>query len=388
LHQLISSHAFYPSIGGLERTAELLAEAFAAAGHRVEVVTATPSGDSTWDARQPYRIWRRPSLWRRLWLLAQVDIVHANGASLESALPAVLLGKPLVITHQGYQLVSVDGLGWGSQGPTPLEPSESLAYYRHRLPLLAWLRQVLLLRLRRWVAARAAANVAITQWVASRQVLPRQLVIHNPVALPTSKAFDHPPSGQARRFDCLFLGRLVQEKGLNVLLRALQVLREQHQLQPSLLVVGDGPMRQRWEDLADALDLSSQVRFAGSLRGEALADALGQARIGVVPSVWEEPMGLVAVELLAAGLVPVVSASGGLSECVGEAGLTVPNGDPQALAAAIAVLLHDPARIQALQQQAPSRIAAFAPDHIARRYLALFTRLARSAPAGSASAPG
>lgn len=375
MHLLISSHAFHPSIGGLERSAELLATAFCRAGHRVEVVTATANGDPSWDARQPYRIWRCPSLWRRLRLLVRADLVHANGASLESALPAVLLGKPLVITHQGYQLVSVDGLGWDAEGPTPLEPGASLAYYRSRLPPLAWLRQVLLLWLRRWVAHRAAANVAITHWVAKHQPLPRQVVIPNPVALPPAEADAQAIPWRQRPVELLFLGRLVQEKGLDVLLEALAELRQSQGLRPQLLVVGDGPMRQAWQQRSEQLGLAGQVRFLGSQQGAALRHSLSQACIGVVPSLWEEPMGIVAVELLAAGLVPVVSERGGLAECVGPAGITVPNGDPQALATALVALLHEPARGKACLAQGQGPITALAPQAIAGRYLELFSRL-------------
>jgi glycosyltransferase involved in cell wall biosynthesis len=383
---LINSHAFHPSIGGLERSAELLAAQFCLAGHQVVVVTGTPNGDTRWDLSQPYSICRQPSPWRRLQLLRQADLVHANGASLAMALPAVVLRKPLVITHQGYQLVSVDGLGWGSEGATPLQPTASLAYYRSTLPSLVWLRQVLLLCLRRWVGCQASANVAITRWVARRQPLPRQRVIHNPVALSRRASPDCLP-WHNRPVDCLFLGRLVQEKGLDVLLRALLLLRQQHQLQPSLMVVGDGPMLELWQNLADQLGLASQVRFVGSRRGEALVQALHRARIGVVPSVWEEPMGLVAVEMLAAGLVPVVSADGGLAECVGDAGLTVPNGDPQSLAAALTALLTQPHTVCALRAHAQDRIAAVAPDRVARQYLALFREVAGSAARPPASVP-
>jgi len=377
LRILISSHAFCPSIGGLERSAELLAEQFCQAGHRVGVVTATPSSDAAWDQRQPYRIWRRPSLWRRLRLVAQADLVHANGASLALALPAVLLGKPLVITHQGYQLVSVDGLGWGAEGPTPLEPAASLAYYRSRLPALAWFRQLLLLRLRRWVGHHAAANVAITHWVARRQPLPRQVVIPNPVALPPA---DPDPAARdipwrQRPVALLFLGRLVQEKGLDVLLEALAELNRRSPLRPRLLVVGDGPMRQSWQSLSEQLGLAQQVQFLGSQRGSELRRSLATARIGVVSSLWEEPMGIVAVELLAAGLLPVVSERGGLAECVGEAGIAVPNGDPQALALVLQELLEQPSQAEARLAWAAAPIEAFAPAAIAGRYLALFTQI-------------
>ncbi|MFO0017568.1 MAG: glycosyltransferase family 4 protein [Synechococcaceae cyanobacterium] len=374
LRLLLYCHAYLPSLGGLERAGQLLAEQLSAppAGSgiealRVDLVTATPATDPAWDQAQPYRIWRRPCLWTRLQLVSRADVVHSNGSSLAVSLLAALLRKPLLITHQGYQLVSVDGLGWGDEGPTPLSPSASLAWYRSRLPWAAWIRQVLLLRLRRWVAMRASANVAISTWVDWRQPLPRRRLIPNPVALqPLSHAAASPqatpatpvaplraqdapadlaPSLRAwrqRPWELVFLGRLVQEKGLDVLLRALPLLEAATGLRPRLRVIGDGPMASDWRDLARQLGVEAQVRFVGSLHGAPLARALSECRIGVVPSVWEEPMGMVAAEFLAAGVVPVVSERGGLAEVVGAAGLSFSNGDANALAAQLEVLLADP----------------------------------------------
>lgn len=369
MHLLISSHAFHPSIGGLERTSELLAEEFCRAGHQVELVTATPNRDMAWDVRQPFRIWRQPSLWKRLRLLVRADRVLTNGASLSMALPAVLLRKPLVIIHTGYHLVSVDGLGWGSEGPTPLHHVASLTLYRSRMTPQAWVRQLLLLRLRIWVAHRAAANVAITHWVANRQPLPRQKVIPNPVALPPAEPGAKSITWQERPVELLFLGRLVQEKGLGVVLDALAELRLNYGLRPKLSVVGEGPMHQTWLEHSEQLGLTGQVQFLGSQRGSALRECLGQARIGVVPSLCEEPMGIVAIEMLAAGLVTVVSTRGGLAEVVGLAGVCVPNGDVQAWAACLQKLLHNPAICLRHLEHASSTVQAFKPNVIAERYL-------------------
>lgn len=383
---LLYSHAFHPSLGGLEKVSQALATELARAGHQVDLVTATSSNDACWDQGQPYRLWRRPSPWRQLQLLRRCDLVHSSGASLALALPAVLLGRPLLITHHGYQLVSVDGLGWSSEGPTPLDAGLSLRHYRSRLPRLPWLRQVLLLHLRRWVAQRAGANVAISHWMARRQPLARQQVIHNPVRLPADPGPHKASTNPDRSATVLFLGRLVREKGLDVLLEALRQLKGQQGLRPSLLVVGDGPMRSDWETRSLELGLADQVQFLGPLQGEALQLALHQASIGVVPSVWEEPFGLVAVELLAAGLTPVVSASGGLAEVVAGFGLTVANGDAQGLADALARLLRhpepaDPERLQA-------HLGQFAPERASLAYLSLYNQLQKGSLPGRPARPG
>jgi glycosyltransferase involved in cell wall biosynthesis len=446
LRLLLYCHAYLPSLGGLERAGQLLAEQLSApaAGAglealQVDLVTATPAEDPAWDQAQPYRLWRRPSLWTRLRLVSRADLVHSNGSSLAVSLLAALLRKPLLITHQGYQLVSVDGLGWGAEGPTPLSPSASLAWYKSRLPRSAWIRQVLLLRLRRWVAMRASANVAISAWVDWRQPLPRRRLIPNPVALQPLAHPGPPPPGagatppeagssdgpaaapppspssspsaadpasslsiwRQRPWELVFLGRLVQEKGLDVLLRSLPLLEASTGLRPRLRVIGDGPMAAAWRDLARQLGLEAQVRFDGSLHGEPLARALSQCRIGVVPSVWEEPMGMVAAEFLAAGVVPVVSERGGLAEVVGPAGLSFANGDANALAAQLGALLADPAtqssrpapsgpkpgappldadaaaapRLEGLLRQAPAQLRLFDPARIAGRYANLYRHL-------------
>ena len=372
MHILLHSHAFLPSLGGIERSTQLLAETLASRNHRVDLVTATPAGDPSWDRRQPYRIWRRPPLFQLLRLLQRAEVVHGNGASLAVVLPALLLRRPALWTHQAWQLLSVDGLGWANGQATPLNPATSLRFYRERLSYLAWTRQYLQLHLRRWVAIRLGANVAISHWMAERQPLPRLQVIPNPVALP---AFSWSDPSQ-RPVDLLFLGRLVSEKGLNVLLDALACLaRSPQPLRPTLLVVGDGPMRSTWQQQAIDLGLASQVRFVGSRSSADLPELLNQARIGVVPSAWEEPMGLVAVELIAAGLIPVVAARGGLAENIGQAGRTFSNGDPADLAQVLSELLTTPLILTVSDRE--SLVAAFHPDTITSRYEVLYRSVMR-----------
>jgi len=99
---LLYSHAFLPSLGGIERSSQLLAEALCASGHQLDLVTATPAADPAWDRAQPYRIWRRPPLPRLLDLIARAEVVHGNGASLPAVLPALLLRRPALWTHQAW----------------------------------------------------------------------------------------------------------------------------------------------------------------------------------------------------------------------------------------------------------------------------------------------
>lgn len=96
----------------------------------------------------------------------------------------------------------------------------------------------------------------------------------------------------------------------------------------------------------------------------------------MVPSTWAEPKGLVAVELLAAGLIPVVAAHGGLAENVGKIGCSFPNGDAAALAARLEHLLRGTPQSFPLSE-VQSLVVPFRPERIAARYEALYAAVIR-----------
>lgn len=138
---------------------------------------------------------------------------------------------------------------------------------------------------------------------------------------------------------------------------------------PRLTIAGDGPERANLEKQAAALNLQSQVEFVGAQTSGQLAKLLREHEILVVPSLWREPFGIVALEGIACGCVVVGSAEGGLTEAIGPCGVTFPNGDARALAKAIATLLADPTERDRLRQNAVAHLARFKPRHVAGLYL-------------------
>lgn len=131
----------------------------------------------------------------------------------------------------------------------------------------------------------------------------------------------------------VYVGRLSVEKGVAILLRAFA--RVSGRLPAARLrIVGDGAERPTLERLAADLGLREAVGFAGWQQPDAVERELRPAWAMVAPSLWAEPLGLVAIEAIVRGVPVVATATGGFAETVepGATGLLVPNGDVESLA--------------------------------------------------------
>ena len=142
--------------------------------------------------------------------------------------------------------------------------------------------------------------------------------------------------------DILYVGRLVPEKGVHVLLQALEaVIGEYPGLR--LVVCGAGFYEESLRQLARQLHIDDHVVWAGFLDEEDLVTMYNQAAMAVFPSLYE-PFGIVTLEAMAAGTPVIVSDTGGLDEIVSHEvnGLKVRAGDYRELAEAIRLILRQP----------------------------------------------
>lgn len=163
-----------------------------------------------------------------------------------------------------------------------------------------------------------------------------------------------------------FAGRLVAEKGTDLLLRAFASLPSDARL----LICGDGAEREPLAALAGALGVAQRVELTGALPPAALEHRLAGAWVHAMPGRWVEPFGNAGAEALMRGTALVASAPGGAAELVAEsgAGATVRRGDVAALGVALAERLSDRERCEA--EGARGRAWALAnlryDDHVAR----------------------
>jgi glycosyltransferase involved in cell wall biosynthesis len=326
---LFCSYVFAPSIGGIETVSRILAKEFCGLGATVTLVTHTPGE----EIPGTYEVVRRPTLKKLRELTRNSDVIFQNNISLKMLLPLLFLGKPVVITHQTWLARMTGRRGWQD--------------YLKRALLSHW------------------SNIAISQAVAAD--LPfKSIVIGNPFEPGEFAAAEE----HVRDKDIVFLGRLVSDKGCDLVLRALAILKAAR-ICPSFTVIGDGPEMPALKQLTAELGLSDQVMFLGAVR-EGRGKVVAQHRVMVIPSTWEEPFGVVALEGIAAGCAVVASRKGGLPEAIGPCGILFPSGDVGALASALKDLLASPSLRDKLAAERDHHLKRFQPEAVAKRYLEVF----------------
>ncbi|MHA7262728.1 glycosyltransferase [Arthrobacter sp. TMN-37] len=160
-----------------------------------------------------------------------------------------------------------------------------------------------------------------------------------------------PASPRGRTHRIVSVGRLVPRKGMDLVIRALRILRDGGHDVELVLVGGPGnaarleedPEARRLKALAVELEVDDRVVFAGQVGREEMPPVLRSAD-AVVCAPWYEPFGIVPLEAMACGVPVVAAAVGGLVDTVvdGRTGKHVPPQDPGAIAGAVAEILASP----------------------------------------------
>jgi glycogen(starch) synthase len=277
--------------------------------------------------RRPRRLYSLPAAALAPWLGRRADLVHVH------------LGEDLAI----LPLAALAAGPWGL--PVVLTVHCSLA---HTLRVCD-ARTAILHTLGGWIEhqgeRRATATVVLTrrlaELLAADAGAPTAHVVRRGA---DRRLFSAPPgpdpfpalTGDPR---VVFVGRIVRQKGVHVLVDAAGRLRTPG---VQVVLVGDGPARARVERQAAALGVSDRVHVTGFVEHDRIPDVLATARLLVLPSFYEE-LGAVLVEALHAGVPVVASRVGGVPEVVrdGVTGLLVAPGDADALAGAIDTVLSD-----------------------------------------------
>jgi len=338
----IFASAFHPSLGGVEELCRQLAHELVTRGHEVIILTnrwprtlpETEIFEGLPLYRLPFRMpepmWKaRLSYWltsgqvkRRLFEILRehtIDLLHVQcvSANAHYALEArQALDLPLVVTLQGE-----------------LTMDATQVFQRSELAR-ATLRRAL--REAEVVTACSSKTLRDAEEFIGIETGERGRAIFNAARtedFANAQAFQHP------RPYIFALGRIVPQKGFDILLQALAL----SSCTEDLWIAGEGPEMQQLQALAESLGVAERVHFAGRADRAKVASYFSGCEYFVLPSSADEGLPVVCAEAMSAGKALVATDSGGTSEAVLHQvnGLIVPKGDVAALAAALSWMSKD-----------------------------------------------
>jgi glycosyltransferase involved in cell wall biosynthesis len=383
LRVLMVIRLFYPWLGGTQRQAHRLARELIDRGVQVHLVTGwwfrgTPQRETIdgipvfrhhtlWDGfgiRGARTLGGYLSILTLLWHLWRqrdsYDVIHVHGLSYHTfaaSLAGRWLGKPTIakLANSGR-----------ASDIMKMRKSQHLALSRFMLPIA--------LRCDRFVAL----NTVVTRELLDAGVPgARILQIPNGIEVGTTPILSRRELHRPAR--ALFHGRLHQQKGVDVLLRAAVLIREcRSDASITFDVVGDGPQREELSALAKDLDVASDVRFLGYR--DDVAPFLDGADAFVLPS-RAEGISNALLEAMAVGLPVVTSAVPGNTDVVEHEanGLLVEVDDPASLAAALLRLLDEPDLRGRLGREARRTVETrYSIEQVGERYVNLYRELVSS----------
>ncbi|UJF36254.1 DUF1957 domain-containing protein [Paenibacillus hexagrammi] len=325
-------------IGGLARAVCDLSRQLAASGHRVHVITCQAEDAPAYAVDELVHVHRVPILqsiqavpfldWVFQMNLAfaecvqnlvqggfDFDIIHAHDwlvyyAARESK---EVLSKPLVATIHATEYGRSQGQ---LESNTQLRIHELERKLTQTADLVIVCSQYMKEEVQYVFELPESKVVPISNGVRANPLFKQQ---HKPTKAQLQEALSH--TSEPDRILC-FLGRLVYEKGVHVLIDAMKLLLKRYP-QVKLIIAGDGPVLDTLR--SQSVRWGDRICFTGFLDEQDKACLLSKAELCIFPSLYE-PFGLVALEAMSSGTPLVVSSVGGLAEIVehGFDGFTVP----------------------------------------------------------------
>ncbi|MCP9198700.1 glycosyltransferase family 4 protein [Gramella sp. GC03-9] len=326
---LFISHRFYPEVGGIEVNSEILATYFSKFGAEVHLLTWTrETGEKTF----PFLVIRDPSLQQIIKEHKWAEIVYENNPCLKLSWPSVVYNKLNVIAIRTWVARQNGKKGWQDHLKT--------------------------LKL-----GKANRLIAVSKPIAD-SLNSDAVIIGNPYRDELFRI----KAEIARNNDFVFLGRLVSDKGVDMAVQLLYLIKNRNDKYFSLTVIGEGPEKKTLEDLVKKLELNNQVKFKGVLKGEDLVDELNRHQYILVPSRWREPFGNIALEGMACGCIPIVSGDGGLVDAVGEAGVIFTRNNMESFYSETWKLIEDSQLQEELKSKARPHLDDHSSEKVAEKY--------------------
>ncbi len=378
----IFASAFHPHLGGVEELCRQLAHELTRRGHAPIILTnrwprnlpaferfeGLPvfrlpfrTSEESLKSKASYRLTHKRICAELLRILDDhsIDVMHVQCVSSNAAYALrarELRPRPLVVTLQGELTMDASRL---------FERSETA-----RATMRAALEQA------DWVTACSRQTLAEAEAFLGKSLSGKSEVIHNGIRcadFTEMTPYPHP------RSYILAMGRLVPQKGFDVLLDAVALLVRENVWTGDLLLAGDGPEREALECRAAQLGIGPRISFVGRADRERAVSLFAGCQLFVLPS-RREPFGIVNLEAMAANKPVIATRVGGVPEFVEHAktGWLVPPENPRALADAVRHLLGNPDQCETLTRNGRELAEAHDWSHVTESYLAAYQIVTRT----------
>lgn len=328
---IIHSLTYLPKVGGLENIMSCLAYEWSKE-HQLTVFTSVPEGDSSVAETINYRIKRRANLFELFKNVKNADVFVEANISLKTFWIGLLNRRKWIVVHH---LPYTHASGWKAKF------KNFLTKFSH--------------------------NVSVSNYLATT-LKGQSVVINNPY----NDIFKNINTTEARD-GFVFLGRLVSDKGVDLLIDAFKIIVNDG-LHYNLSIIGDGPDKSALQAKVEAYGLKDRIKFLGVLRGLDLVKELNVYKSIIIPSKWPEPYGIVALEGLACGCSLVYSNQGGLPEAANNFGFQFENGDVNGLVEAIKKSERESASFKNQANEVKSYLVSKQQSSIAEQYIQLFIK--------------
>lgn len=361
---LIITGIFPPDIGGPATYVPNIAKGLVERAHSVLVLTL--SDNKAEDAEYPYdvirisrRIWKP---WRHLYTTIKIiqigrnnDLLFVNGLAIETVIANIVLRKPLVIKVVGDLAweKSINN-GWLNDNFEEFQKNN----YNFKIEIFK--------RLRSWWTRRADKVITPSKYL--KQCIKRWGVLDERITV-IYNAFDPPNNLKPNRIPLqttlkiVTAGRLVSWKGIDKLIEAASRIDN-----AGLVIIGDGPERQRLERIAKELEISNRIYFAGRQSKKNMLSLMFSCEIFVLNSTYEGFPHII-LEAMRLGLSVIATAAGGTPEIVkdGQTGLLIEAGDPDLLYKALKTLTDSPDEMKRLAEGAIEMLRRFSFSSMAKK---------------------
>lgn len=328
---LIFSTVFYPDLGGIENLTLNLSKEFIKKGHEVKVITYKKQNKPLTGIEVHYA----PGFKKMLKLFLWCGVYYMPNISLKGIWPLLIVPKKhWVISQNDFSLTD------------KINPLSLLKLFLIKF---------------------SSKNISVSKSVATSIHTPSEIIYN----CYDNAVFTMKNMGE-RKLNFVFIGRLVSQKGCDILIKACANLQQPF----TMTIVGDGPELDSLKNLANQLQLHHYIHFTGAKNSIEIAEILNQHQVLVIPSNGKEGFGIVVLEGLACGCRIIATNSGGLTEAVGSFGKLFEPGNVQQLSLLLKEELNHVDQPVYRPEELAAYLSNFNKQAVAKKYLSIFGKAA------------